>query len=208
MCRSVLLTLFLAFFFAAAQQVPVKPDSDKTIHESPTQHEEKAKTPLAPPAAAEKAADYSQQAFVIEKYLTKIRFENNGTSEREQIMRIRVQTQAGVQEFGQLHFAYNGANDKIEIVSVKVTKPNGAVTVAGPDSVQDLTAPVAREAPVYSDLHQKDIVVPGLAAGDVLEYDVRVNEFEPLAPGQLWWEQQFNDKVIGRHEQLQIAVPA
>src|SRR2546430_11117866 len=29
----------------------------------------------------------------------------------------------------------------------------------------------AREAPVYSDLHQKDIVVPGLAAGDVLEYD-------------------------------------
>ena len=51
------------------------------------QDESKAKTPLAPPAAAEKAADYSQQAFVIEKYLTKIRFENNGTSQREQIIR-------------------------------------------------------------------------------------------------------------------------
>ena len=97
------------------------------------QDESKAKTPLAPPAAAEKAADYSQQAFVIEKYLTKIRFENNGTSQREQIMRMRVQTQAGVQEFGQLHFPYNGANDRIEIVSVKVTKPNGAITSASPE---------------------------------------------------------------------------
>src|SRR5256885_13457011 len=196
MCRSALLVLFLGVSFAAAQQTPIKPDSDKTVHESPTQQETKVQTPLAPPAAAEKAADYSQQAFVIEKYLTKIRFENDGTSQREQITRIRVQTQAGVQAFGQLHFPYNGANDKIEIVSVKVTKPNGAVTMAGADSVQDLTAPVAREAPIYSDLHQKDIVVPGLAAGDTLEYDVPAKGFEPLGQGQFRREQQFLDKII------------
>ncbi|HWC19701.1 MAG TPA: DUF3857 domain-containing protein [Terriglobales bacterium] len=171
-------------------------------------HDNKAQTPLAPPAAAEKAADYSQQAFVIEKYLTRIRFENDGTSQREQVTRIRVQTQAGVQAFGQLHFPYNAANDKIDIVSVKVTKPNGAVTTAGPDSVQDLTAPVAREAPIYSDLHQKDVVVPGLAPGDILEYDFRVKEFEPLAPGQFWEEQQFISKVIVLDEQLQVDVPA
>src|SRR5437868_57106 len=205
---SVFLALLLLLCFAAAQQTPIKPDSEKTVHESPTQQETKAQTPLAPPVAAEKAADYSQQAFVIEKYLTKIRFENDGTSDREQVTRIRVQTQAGVQAFGELHFPYNGANDKIEIASVRVTKPNGAVTTAGPDSVQDLTAPVAREAPVYSDLRQKDIVVPGLAAGDVLEYDVRVKEFDPLAPGQFWWEQQFISKVIVLDEQLQIDVPA
>src|SRR5437868_2031184 len=207
MRSTAIFTLFLTVTLATAQQTP-KPDASKSTQEPSVQDESKAKTPLAPPAAAEKAADYSQQAFVIERYLTKIHFENNGTSQREQVVRIRVQTQAGVQEFGQLHFGYNGANDKIEIVSVKVTKPNGAVTVAGPDSVQDLTAPVAREAPVYSDLHQKDIVVPGLTAGDVLEYDVRVKEFEPLAQGQFWWEQQFIDKVIVLDERLEIDVPA
>lgn len=211
MLRSVLLALLLVSF-VAAQQTPAKPGSDsvkgKSTQESPAPQDDKAKTPLATPESAEKAADYSQQAFVIEKYLTKIRFENDGTSERQQITRIRVQTQAGVQAFGQLHFAYNGANDKIDIVSVKVTKPNGAVTTAGPDAVQDLTAPVAREAPVYSDLHQKDIVVPGLAAGDVLEYDVRVKEFEPLARGEFWWEQQFISKVIVLDEELQVDVPA
>jgi tetratricopeptide (TPR) repeat protein len=198
MRRSVFFVLFLAACLAAAQQLP----------SNPAPQVDKTKTPLTPPAAVEKAADYSQQALVIEKFLTKIRFEDDGTSEREQITRIRVQTQAGVQAFGELHFPYNAANDKIEITSVKVTKPNGAVTTAGPDSVQDLTAPVAREAPVYSDLHQKDIVVPGLAPGDILEYDIHVKEFEPLSKGQFWWEQEFIQKVIVLDEQLQVDVPA
>lgn len=207
--RCSVLALFAFASFTVAQQLPNNPSpAAKNTDQSPAAQEDKAKTPLAPPAAAEKAADYSQQAFVIEKYLTKIRFENNGTSEREQITRIRIQTQAGVQAFGELHFPYNAANDKIEVTSVKVTKPNGAVTTAGPDAVQDLTAPVAREAPIYSDLHQKDIVVPGLAAGDVLEYDFKVNEFDPLAPGQFWWEQQFVQKVIVLDEELQVDVPA
>src|SRR6185437_1003276 len=215
MCRIPFALVFLFVTTFGFGQNPVKPDAAKTFPDGPVQQdkdkqdkpEKTAQTPLAPPAAAEKAADYSQQAFIIEKYLTKIRFENDGTSEREQTTRIRVQTQAGVQTFGQLHFPYNAANDKIEIVSVKVIKPNGAVTMAGPDSVQDLTAPVAREAPVYSDLHQKDVVVPGLSAGDTLEYDFRVKEFEPLAPGQFWWEQQFISKVIVLDEQLQVDVP-
>jgi len=199
MRRSVFFVFFLFIpGFLAAQQLP----------SNPLPQNNKPKTPLTPPAAVEKAADYSQQAFVIEKFITRIRFENDGTSEREQITRIRVQTQAGVQAFGELHFPYNAANDKIEITSVKVTKPNGAVTTAGPDSVQDLTAPVAREAPVYSDLHQKDIVVPGLAPGDTLEYDIQVKEFEPLSRGQFWWEQEFVQKVIVLDEQLQVDVPA
>src|SRR5689334_554562 len=216
MCHRVFFLLFLSSSLAAAQQAPAKSAPGGIVQQSPAEGDSKSQnpdnsksqTPLAPSAAAEKGADYSQQAFVIEKYLTKIRFENNGTSEREQITRIRVQTQAGVQAFGQLHFPYNAANDKIDIVSVKVIKPNGAVTTAGPDSVQDLPAPVAREAPIYSDLHQKDVVVPGLAAGDVLEYDFRVKEFEPLAPGQFWDEHQFISKVIVLDEQLQVDVPA
>jgi tetratricopeptide (TPR) repeat protein len=200
-----LIALFFSTAFVVARQAPGSSASGQNLPDAPSHQ---AKTPLAPPAAAEKAADYSQQAFVIEKFLTKIRFENDGTSEHEQSTRIRVQTQAGVRDFGELHFPYNAANEKIEIVAVKVIKPNGAVTTAGSDSVQDLTAPVAREAPIYSDLHQKDIVVPGLSAGDILEYDVRVKEFEPLAPGQFWWEQEFVQKVIVLDEELQVDVPA
>src|SRR6185437_16833270 len=104
-CAGLILVVFI-IVSVAAQQVPGNSDSRKNFPESPTPQPQQAQTPLTPPAAAEKAADYSQQAFVIEKYLTKIRFETNGTSEREQTTRIRVQTQAGVQAFGQLHFPY------------------------------------------------------------------------------------------------------
>lgn len=208
--RCAVSVLFLLFALPCfSQQNAAKPIPEaKPSQAVPGQQDDKAKTPLAPPAVAEKAADYSQQAFVVDKYLTTIRFQNDGTSEREQVTRIRIQTQAGVQAFGVLHFPYDAANQKIDIVSVKITKPNGAVTTAGLDSVQDLTAPVAREAPVYSDLHQKDVVVPGLAAGDVLEYDVRFNTFQPLAPGQFWWEQEFIQKTIVLDERLLVDVPA
>src|ERR1700746_1350245 len=111
---TLLFVLLTATSLLIAQQ-PAGSAPDKTTHDSPAKQEDKAQTPLAPPAAAEKAADYSQQAFVIEKYFTRIRFENDGTSEREQSTRIRVQTQAGVQAFGELHFPYNNANEKIEI---------------------------------------------------------------------------------------------
>lgn len=205
-CAVSVFFLFCAVPFFAQQTKSSSPS--KTTQPVAAQQDEKAKTPLASPTAAEKAAAYSQQAFVVEKYLTTIHFQNDGTSDREQVTRIRVQTQAGVQAFGVLHFPYDAANQKIDIASVRITKPNGAVTTAGPDSVQDLTAPVAREAPVYSDLHQKDVVVPGLAAGDVLEYDVRFNTFQPLAPGQFWWEQEFIQKTIVLDERLLVDVPA
>src|SRR6185312_16965863 len=94
---SVFLFLFTVPSFSL--QNTAKPSEVKPAQTLPTPEGEKAKTPLAPPAAAEKAADYSQQAFVVDKYLTTIRFQNDGTSEREQATRIRIQTQAGVQAF-------------------------------------------------------------------------------------------------------------
>jgi len=89
MCQRVFFLLFLSSSLAVAQQTPAKPAAGGILPQSPaqasksqTQDDSKSQTPLAPSAAAGKAADYSQQAFVIEKYLTKIRFENDGTSER------------------------------------------------------------------------------------------------------------------------------
>lgn len=59
--------------------------------------------------------DYSQEAFVIEKYRSIYRFENDGTGRKETIARIRVQSEAGVQQWGQLQFGYNSANERVEM---------------------------------------------------------------------------------------------
>src|SRR5437763_11730288 len=105
-------------------------------------------------AAAAKAAaetkDYSQESFVIEKVLTRFRFESDGTGRKETIARVRVQSEAGVEQWGQVMIGYNSANERVEIPYVRVLKKDGSVVTAPADSVQDLSAPIEREAPVYT----------------------------------------------------------
>src|SRR5579864_4689531 len=82
-------------------------------------------------AAASKAADqekdYSQESFVIEKVLTRFRFESDGTGRKETIARVRVQSEAGVEQWGQVVFGYNSANERVEIPYVRVLKKDGSV---------------------------------------------------------------------------------
>jgi hypothetical protein len=126
---------------------------------------------------------------------------------KETIARVRVQSEAGVEQWGQVLVGYNSANEKVEIPYVRVLKKDGTVVTAPPDSVQDLTAPVEREAPVYTDYRQKHITVPGLRPGEVLEYDVATVIHTPLAPGQFWTEYDFDQNNITLDEQLEVDVP-
>ena len=56
----------------------------------------------AVPAKTEekKAPDYSQEAFVFEQWHTRVRFEADGTSRQESLARVKVQSDAGVQQLG------------------------------------------------------------------------------------------------------------
>jgi tetratricopeptide (TPR) repeat protein/transglutaminase-like putative cysteine protease len=157
---------------------------------------------------AQKEKDYSQEAVVFEQVRTNVRFEKDGTGRRELEIRIRVQTDAGVQQFGQLAFGYNSVNERLEIDYVRVRKSDGSVVTAGPDSVQDLTAPIAREAPVYTDFRQKHITVPGLRPGETLEYKVAWVVHTPLAPANFWFEYDFIKGAIVLDEQLTVNVPS
>ena len=151
-------------------------------------------------------ADYSQEAYVVERLRTSYRFENDGTGRKEVTARVKVQSEAGVEQWGQLVMGYSSANERVEIPYVRVLKADGQVVTATPDAVQDLTAPVEREAPVYTDYRQKHITVPGLRPGEVLEYDVVTVIHTPLAPGQFWMEHDFDKHDIILDEELELNI--
>ena len=158
--------------------------------------------------AKEKDQDYSQEAFVIEKLQTQFRFEKDGTGQREVRLRAKVQSEAGVQGFGQLIFPYSSGNERLEIENVSVHKPDGTVVTAAASDVQDLTAPISREAPIYTDLRQKHVTVPGLRPGDVLEYHVIWHLQTPLALNHFWFDHDFLRKnLIVLDEQLEVNIP-
>jgi tetratricopeptide (TPR) repeat protein len=152
-------------------------------------------------------ADHSQEAIVIEQFSRKERFENDGTSLREDTARIRIQAEAGVQQYGVLSFSYASGTGTFEVEYVRVRKPDGSVVETPPENVQDMTAQITREAPFYSDLHEKHVAVKGLSAGDVLEYQIKESTTKPLAPAQFWTSYEFTHSQIVLDEQLEISVP-
>ena len=162
------------------------------------------------PAQSSEAAkpDYSQEAVVIEQLSTAYRFERDGTGQRELSLRVKVQSDAGVERFGQLIFPYSSANEKLDMSFVRVRKADGTVVNAAPSDIQDLTAPVAREAPIYTDLRQKHITVPGLRPGDLLEYQIVWNIHTALAQNHFWVEHDFVTKgVIVLNDELTVNIP-
>ena len=163
--------------------------------------------PPVPPAAAEAAADHSQESFVIEKLRTTYYFESDGTGRREVYARIKIQSEAGVEIWGQLVFGYSSANEHVEIPFVRVLKADGSTVTASPDAIQDLSVVPEREAPVYTDYRQKHITVPGLRPGEELEYNVITVIGTPLSPGQFWMEHDFAKSGTVLDEQLELDVP-
>lgn len=151
--------------------------------------------------------DYSQEPFVYEQVRGKMRYENDGTGVREIFARMHVQTPAGLARVGHLVFDYNAATERIEIRSVRVIKSDGSVITAGPNAVQDLSAPVTREAPIYTDIRQQHVTVPGLAVGDFVEYDVVITMFKALVPGQFWQTWTLINDAISMDEEVDLDVP-
>ncbi|HEX6805073.1 MAG TPA: DUF3857 domain-containing protein [Terriglobales bacterium] len=163
--------------------------------------------PTKPDTVTATPVDHSQESYVIEKVRTVYRFENDGTGRREFYAKVRIQSQAAVEQWGQIVVGYNSANERVEIPYVRVLKADGSTITASPDAVQDLSIPVEKEAPVYSDYRQKHVTVPGLQPGEELEYDFITVTYTPLAPGQFWMEHEFSKTGTVLDEQLELNVP-
>jgi tetratricopeptide (TPR) repeat protein/transglutaminase-like putative cysteine protease len=161
----------------------------------------------SPPAAPAKA-DYSQEAAVIEQMSTKIDFDNEGYSSREQTSRVRVQTDAGVQQWGLLSFPFQSATQTVEIDYVRVHRTDGSILITPPDNVQDLDAEITRSAPFYSDLREKHVAVKGLGKGDTLEYAAHWHTTKPLIPRQFWFEYSFHREGVVLDERIEVKVPS
>jgi len=167
---------------------------------------QQAAAPAAPQIASP-VSDLSAQAAVVEKASTVYRFNDDGTGTKTETMVVKVQSEAGVQQLGTLRLGYSSANQKLDIRYVRVRKADGSVVSADPATAQDMTGPVARVAPMYSDYREKHIAVPALRPGDKLEYEAVTETTTPLAPANFWMEHDFNKEVVILDETLAVDVP-
>lgn len=154
-----------------------------------------------------KKNDHSQEAAIFQRIFNRARFENDGTGVEESEAVILVQSQAGVEDFGQLVFGYSSATEKLDIEYVRVRKPDGSVITTPDSTAQDFAPDVLKEAPLYSDYRQRHISVAGLRPGDTLEYRTVTHIVSALAAGNFWYEHTFPKGVVVNEDRLEIDVP-
>ncbi len=156
-------------------------------------------------SSAEK--EKAQEPFLIEKYLTTVRYEDDGTGEKDLAVRIRVETAAGAQQLHSLVFHYNSASERMNVRYLRVRKPDGATVTAGTDAVKDVPVSLASAALAYVDAREERIAIPALAVGDTVEYEIVTQIVKPPAPGEFWFQHNFLRGEPPRDERLEISLP-
>jgi Domain of Unknown Function with PDB structure (DUF3857) len=114
---------------ALQETTAIKPAETKTLvpQESVPGRSPRAtpENPGAVQANSERPPDYSREGIIIERLITKVVFESDGTGTRETSVAFRVQSQAGVQSLAVLTFPYLSSNENVEFDYIRVRKPDG-----------------------------------------------------------------------------------
>jgi tetratricopeptide (TPR) repeat protein len=159
-------------------------------------------------AVAKSQTEFSREPFVIERYATTARFEDDGTSEEDLQVRVQVKSDAGVESWRELVIGYDRVTEEVEVRYVRLEKADGARVPIGGDAVQDTVAAAVRDFPAYSNYQEKQISLRSLAAGDTLEYDIVKRATKAVALNEFWFEHRFVDSAIVLDERLEINVPS
>ncbi len=163
------------------------------------------------PAAAKPAGPelYHDEALVFERFDTTVRMHADGTGERVIHVVLRIQSEGAARQFGVLSVNYASAYETGAIDFIHVRKPDGTTVETPTADAIEMPAPVTREAPLYSDLKEKQVPVRSLGAGDVLDYQLHTVRTKAEAPGQFWGAEHFT--VVGAvvlSETLTLETPA
>src|SRR5215813_11042498 len=102
---------------------------------------------------------HAKEPYVMEFLSNKVRYESGGKGSRELTFRLGVKSESAVREFGLLVYPFASSFESIEILYVRVRKPDGAVVETPSSEAQELDSAVSREAPMYTDGREKHLAV-------------------------------------------------
>jgi tetratricopeptide (TPR) repeat protein len=151
---------------------------------------------------------YSKEPYVFELVERNVRFEADGKGQHDLKYRVHIQSESAIHEFGLLVYDYASSFETLDIVYVRVRRPDGTIIETPPGDIQELDSAVSREAPMYTDQREKHIAVKSLGVGDVLEAHLRWTIHDPIAPGHFWFDHSFYTSGICLQETLRIDMPA
>jgi tetratricopeptide (TPR) repeat protein len=164
-------------------------------------------TPAPPPPTSTKLPTYAEESIVIEHADSVFTFAADGTGFQDHSIVAHVQSDAAVRTLGVLSVGYAANSQQVEFLYARVRHPDGTVVETPPADAIEMPEPVTREAPLYSDLKEKQLPIRSLHVGDTLEWKTRITTTKSQAPGQFWGQESFTDDAVVLSETLELRVP-
>src|SRR5256886_6894451 len=191
------LVLFLPVTSPAAAQAPrITPAGDPSV-----QNDTISRLAVNP-------ADYPDEEFVYLLDDGVVRFEPDGRSSRTYRQVIQILNQDGAEAWGEQSFSYSSGSEKLTVNWIRVLKLTGEVISAQPAHEQESLAPVAFEAPVYSDQKVRRVTLSGVAPGTLVDWSYTVERVKPLVPGDFYSGSRVTTGLLTRRSRLLIHGPA
>ena len=128
-------------------------------------------------------ADYADDDYVYLLDDGVLRFEPDGRGSRTYRQVVQILNQDGAEAWGEQSFSYSSGSERLTVNWIRVLKPNGDVISAQPAHEQESLAPVAFDAPVYSDEKVRRVTLSGVAPGTLVDWSYTVERVKPLVPG-------------------------
>jgi len=153
-------------------------------------------------------ADYPDDDYVFLLDDGVVKFEADGRGSRTYRQIVQVLTQDGAEAWGEQSFSYSGGSERLTVNWIRVLKPNGEVVSARPSHEQESLAPVALEAPVYSDEKVRRVTLSGVAPGTLVDWSYTVERLKPLVAGDYYTGWRVTTGRLTRRSRFIVDVPA
>jgi tetratricopeptide (TPR) repeat protein len=176
-------------------------------HHSLAQTTAPATSSASPPPASTKSPAYAEESIVIEHADSDYTFAADGSGSQDRTIVARVQSDAAVRTLGVVSVGYAANSQQVEFLYARVHHPDGTVVETPPADAIEMPEPVTREAPLYSDLKEKQLPIRSLRVGDTLEWKARITTTKPQASGQFWGQESFTEDAVVLSETLELRVP-
>ena len=153
-------------------------------------------------------ADYADEDYIYLLDDGVLRFEADGQSSRTYRQVIQILNQDGAQAWGEQSFSYSGGSERLTVNWIRVLKLDGEVISAKPAHEQESLAPVAFDAPVYSDQKVRRVTLSGVAPGTLVDWSYTVERVKPLVPRDFYSGWRVTTGLLTRRSRLVMDVPA
>lgn len=159
-------------------------------------------------ALAVKPGEYSDQPFVYLLDDGVVRVEADGRTSTTYRQVVQLLTPEAAEQWGEQTFSYSSSHQKLTINWVRVLKPNGEIVSAKPTHEQESAAPVALDAPVYSDERIHRVTLGGVAPGTLVDYSYTVETTDPIIPDDYYTSWSVVTGLYTRRSRFILDVPA